>query len=132
MNSSFSLVPQRTSRRSYGACQNAATAERISSICAADMRACGGISKPRNSTRPRRPEPPSGAYILSMQNSVRCVLPVMSASMLRNSRSVIQGGVWRNGEICAKAISSSLRLSWRASSMRGCWLVGPMNSPLNR
>jgi hypothetical protein len=38
--------------------------------------ACGGISKPRNSSRPRRPVAPSGEYSLSMQNSARCVLPV--------------------------------------------------------
>ena len=92
MKSSCTRVPQWISRRSYGRSQNAATAERISSICAADMRACGGISSARNSTSPRRPEAPSGVYSLSMQNSVRWVLPVMSARMLRNSRSVIQGG----------------------------------------
>ena len=34
--------------------------------------------------------------------------------------------IWEN------AISSSARLSCRASSIRGCWLVGPMNRPLNR
>ena len=132
MNSSCTRVPQRTRRRSYGVCQKAATAARISSIWAADMRACGGISKARNSTRPRRPPEPSGAYILSMQNSVRCVLPVMSARMLRNSRSVSQAGVCLNAETCARAMSSSCSESWRASSMRGCWLDGPMNRPLNR
>src|SRR6266568_6296877 len=30
------------------------------------------------------------------------------------------------------AISSSYNESLRASSTRGCWLVGPINSPLNR
>ena len=48
-------VPQRTSLRSYGRCQKAATAARISSVCAADMRACGGISAARYSTKPNRP-----------------------------------------------------------------------------
>ena len=51
--------------------------------------------------------------------------------MLRNSRSVSQGGVSVLGEIREKAISNSVTLSIRASSMRGCWLVGPMNKPLN-
>ena len=32
----------------------------------------------------------------------------------------------------ANAISSSYRLSWRASSTRGAWLVGPMNRPEKR
>ena len=73
----------------------------------------------------------SGAYILSMLNSVRWVLPVTSARMLRNSRSVSQGGVSVPARIWPKAISSSVTLSMRASSMRGCWLVGPMNRPLN-
>ena len=53
-------------------------AERMSRTCAADISACGGISNARNSTRPRRPEPPVGEYILSIQNSVRWPLPVMS------------------------------------------------------
>ena len=57
-------VPQCTSRRSYGVCQNAATAARISSSCAADMRACGGISSARNSTRPSRPDAVSGCIQL--------------------------------------------------------------------
>ena len=96
------------------------------------MRACGGISRARNSTRPSRPVAVSGAYSLSMQNSVRWVLPVMSASRWRNIRSTSQGATSSPGVICENAISSSARLSCRASSMRGCWLVGPMNRPLNR
>ena len=59
------------------------------------MRACGGISKARNSTRPSRPVGPSGAYSLSMQISARWVLPVTSISRLRNRRSTSQGGHWR-------------------------------------
>ena len=34
--------------------------------------------------------------------------------------------------ICRNAISSSSMLSWRASSTRGAWLVGPTNMPENR
>ena len=71
------------------------------------MRACGGISNARNSTRPSRPVAVSGAYSLSMQNSVRCVLPVMSASRWRNIRSTSQGATCRPGAICENAISSS-------------------------
>jgi hypothetical protein len=48
------------------------------------MRACGGISKARSSSRPRRPVGPSGEYSLSMQNSLRWVLPVTSISRLRS------------------------------------------------
>ena len=55
------------------------------------MRSCGGISKARNSTKPRRPVGPSGEYSLSMENSERCVLPVKSTSKLRSKRSTIQG-----------------------------------------
>jgi cell division transport system permease protein len=44
------------------------------------MRACGGISKARNSSNPRRPEELSGEYSLSMQNSARWVLPVESTN----------------------------------------------------
>ena len=40
------------------------------------------------------------------------------------------GGATRS--ISAKAISSSCRLSSRASSTLGDWLVGPTNWPLNR
>ena len=39
-----------------------------------------------------------------------------------------RGSSPRSG-ICWKAISSSYRLSLRASSTRGAWLVGPMNMP---
>ena len=93
MKSSCTRLPQRIIRRSYGTCQNAATAVRISSTCAAAISGCGGISKARNSTKPSRPEELSGENILSTQNSVRWVLPVMSTRMLRNSRSVTQGAM---------------------------------------
>ena len=75
----------------------------------------------------------SGEYSLSMQNSARCVLPVTSVSRWRNTRSTSQGGgtVERSGS-CENAISSSYTLSCRASSTRGAWLVGPMNSPEKR
>ena len=56
------------------------------------MRASGGISNERNSTRPSRPVGPSGENSLSMQISVRWVLPVTSTRMLRNSRSTSHGG----------------------------------------
>ncbi len=65
-----------------------------------------------------------------MHSSERWVLPVTSTSRLRKTRSTIQGG---SGpvllSICLNAISSSSMLSWRASSMRGAWLVGPTNMP---
>ena len=57
------------------------------------MRQCGGISKARSSSRPRRPAAVSGENSLSMQNSARWVLPVTSTSRLRNTRSTSQGGV---------------------------------------
>ena len=59
------------------------------------MRACGGISKARISSRPSRPVGPSGEYSLSMQNSARWVLPVTSISRLRSSRSISHGGASR-------------------------------------
>ena len=64
---------------------------RTSNCWARLMRALGGISKPRNSTRPSRPVGPSGENSLSMQISERCVLPVTSISRLRNSRSTSHG-----------------------------------------
>ena len=108
-------------------------AERISSICAADISACGGISKARNSTRPRRPEPPVGEYILSMQNSVRWPLPVMSHRILRNSRSTSQGGVW----FCAAdLLEGDFQLvDGDHHALRRCADAaddGPMNRPANR
>ena len=107
--------------------------ERSSSCCVRLMRSCGGISKARISSNPRRPVFPSGENILSMQNSARCVLPLESISRLRNNRSTSHGGTslplgpsWRN------ASSSSYSESLRASSTRGACEVGPMNRPLNR
>ncbi len=97
------------------------------------MRACGGISKARISSNPSRPVGPSGEYILSMQNSVRCVLPVTSIRILRNSRSTSQGGTLAPGlGNWLKAISSSYSESLRASSTRGACEVGPMNNPEKR
>ena len=128
MKRSCSVVPQRTKRPSSGLFHNRAISARTSSCCARLMRALGGISKPRNSTSPSRPVGPSGEYSLSMQISERCVLPVTSVSRLRNKRSTNHGngGVpCPGGGTCAMAISSSYRLSWRASSKRGAWLVGP-------
>ena len=92
MNRSCSAVPQRTSGPCCGSRQNHATSARSSSCCARLMRASGGISKERNSTRPSRPVGPSGENSLSMQISVRCVLPVTSTSRLRSSRSTSHGG----------------------------------------
>ena len=57
------------------------------------MWAWGGISKARSSSRPRRPVLLSGENILSMLNSLRCVLPVTSTNMLRSVRSTSQGGM---------------------------------------
>ena len=53
--------------------------------------ACGGISKPRSSSRPSRPRLLSGLYSLSMQNSARWVLPVRSVSRCRRARSTSHG-----------------------------------------
>ena len=99
------------------------------------MRACGGISNARISSRPSLPAGPSGEYSLSMQNSARCVLPVTSISRLRSSRSTSHGGHAPSAIFLSSsrnAISISYTESLRASSMRGAWLVGPMNSPENR
>ena len=60
MKRSCSVVPQRVRVPVTGACQRRAMRARIRSCWASDMRGSGGISKPRNSTRPRRPVGPSG------------------------------------------------------------------------
>ena len=64
-------------------------------------------------TDPRRPVGPSGEYILSMQNSARCVFPVTSISKLRSSRSTSHGATgapgWGN---CRNATSSSYNESF--------------------
>ncbi len=75
-----------------------------------------------------------------MQNSARWVFPVTSTSRFRNILSTSQGGQapgprpdfasWRSSS--RKAISISYTLSFLASSIRGLWLVGPMNRPLKR
>jgi hypothetical protein len=74
--------------------QNMAASARISNCWASDMRGSGGISKPRNSIRPRRPVGPSGLKNLSMQISVRWVLPVTSTRLLRSRRSVTHASGW--------------------------------------
>ena len=110
MNRSCSSVPQRTSVPGwYGVRQKRATSERSSSCCVRLMRACGGISKARISSRPSRPAAPSGEYSLSMQNSARWVLPVTSISRLRSRRSINQGGGHSGAGAgnCPKATSSS-------------------------
>ena len=91
MKRSCSAVPQRTSAPCCGSRQNQATSARSSSCCARLMRASGGISNERNSTRPSRPVGPSGENSLSMQISARWVLPVTSTRRLRNSRSTSHG-----------------------------------------
>jgi hypothetical protein len=96
------------------------------------MRAWGGISKARISSRPRRPVGPSGEYSLSMQNSARWVLPVTSISRLRSRRSMSHGGTLAGLRELAEGVSISYTESLRASSMRGAWLVGPMKRPENR
>ena len=72
-------------------------------------------------------------YILSMQNSVRWALPVMSARMLRNSRSVIQGGDRLAGlDLGERDLQFGRGCPAAPRRCAGCWLVGPMNWPLNR
>ena len=92
MKRSCSAVPQRTGLPSSGVRQNQATSARSNNCCARLMRASGGISNERNSTRPSRPVGPSGENSLSMQISARWVLPVTSTSRLRNRRSTSHGG----------------------------------------
>ena len=92
MKRSCKAVPQRTGLPSSGARQNLATSARSSNCCARLMRASGGISNERNSTRPSRPVGPSGENNLSMQISARWVLPVTSTRRLRNRRSTSHGG----------------------------------------
>ena len=104
--------------------QNQATRERSSNICIRLIRAWGGISKARRHDglfRTRRVE-----FIDSY--SLRWSMPVMSTSRLRNSLSTIHGAGASQSGICWKAISSSYRLSSRASSTRGAWLVGPIRT----
>ena len=84
--------PSGPAGRRTGFSQNLATRPRIRSCWARLIRACGGISKARSSTRPSRPLAESGLYSLSMQNSARCVLPVTSTSRWRKTRSTSQGG----------------------------------------
>ncbi|EWS60745.1 hypothetical protein Y695_04561 [Hydrogenophaga sp. T4] len=105
-------MPQRVSLPLQGFCQKRDTMARSSNCWAMLMRACGGISNARSSSRPRRPVGESGENSLSMQNSLRCVLPVTSIRMLRSVRSTSQGGmswpwVWRFFSISCSAISSS-------------------------
>ncbi len=92
----------------------------------------GGISKPRNSKIPRRPDDESGEYILSIQNSERWVLPVRSVNKCRNNLSVIQKGMNPFSGTWLKAISISYKLSSNPSSIRGAWLVGPIKAPENK
>src|ERR1700710_981944 len=136
MKRSVSEVPQRTGGRVYGSRQNHDTSERTSNCCAALMRACGGISNERSSSKPRRPVALSGLYILSMHISVRWVFPVTSTSRLRNDRSTSHGRtscpLAPTSCNLRNAISNSYSESCRASSTRGDWLVGPMNKPENR
>jgi hypothetical protein len=109
------LAPCRISGARIGSSQNHETNDRTSSDCTIAIWKCGGISKPRNSSRPRRPRALSGLYSLSMQNSARWVLPVMSVSRWRSARSVTHGLAWGgvpsegvvNLSISANAISSS-------------------------
>ena len=75
-----------------GLFQNRAIKPRSNNCCTRLICGCGGISKPRSSTSPSRPDAESGEYSLSMQNSARCVLPVTSISRCRNNRSTSQGG----------------------------------------
>ena len=116
----------------YRVFQKAAAGARISSICSRLMCLCGGISKARSSRIPSQPDDESGEYNLSMQNSERWVLPVISVSRWRKMRSVIQKGIKPLSGTWLKAISISYKLSSSPSSIRGAWLVGPTKEPENK
>ena len=45
-------MPQRTKVPVYGSAQKRATRARTSRVCTSAMRGCGGISKPRSSSKP--------------------------------------------------------------------------------
>jgi len=96
------------------------------------MRAFGGISKARSSSRPRRPPPTPARRACRCTSRCGGVFPVTSTRRSRRTRSTSHGGASVPGRRRSSAISSSWRESFRASSMRGCWLVGPMKSPENR
>ena len=130
MKRSCSSVPQRTSSCRYGCFQNRAIRARSSSCCVRLIRACGGISKARNSTSPSRP----AARVGRIQLVDAELGPVRVAGHV--DQQVAEHAIDQPGRAvcplsgtCWKAISSSYRLSCRASSTRGAWLVGPTNSP---
>ena len=110
MKRSCSVVPQRVSLPLIGFSQQRAIMARSRTCCARLMRGFGGISKPRNSTSPKRPVGPSGENNLSMQISARWVFPVTSINAFRSRRSVSQGGGGVpsvGGQIWSSAISNS-------------------------
>ena len=92
MNRSWSAVPQRIRLPSNGSFQNMQTKARINNICRRFIRAVGGISNARNSSKPSGNPRPCGGKSLSTQNSARCVFPVTSASKFRNNPSTTEGG----------------------------------------
>jgi hypothetical protein len=67
-----------------------------------------------------------------MQISARWVLPVTSTRRLRNSRSTSHSGAFAGRRHMGERDFQFIEAVVRASSMRGAWLVGPMNMPENR
>jgi hypothetical protein len=98
------------------------------------MRACGGISKARSSSRPSRPVAVSGAVELvdaelgavGVAGDVDEQVAQQAVDQPRRHLGALPSG------ICWKATRSRSTESLRASSTRGAWLVGPMNRPENR
>ena len=117
-NRSCSSVPQRTSGPEYGSSQNRATSARTSSAWTSAICGCGGISKPRSSSSPSRPRSESGLNSLSMQNSARWVLPVMSVSRWRSARSTCHGRASSAEPWPARRTRSPARRASRAGPRR--------------
>ena len=131
MKSSWIRVPQCTSRRSYRPLPERRHPPRASAEAAPPTSAHAAASP-----APRTPPAPAAPG-----TRLRCIhfvdtelgpmgIPVMSARVLRN-KPVHQPGSHRapprSGRMRSPAPPTK---SCRASSIRGCWLEGPMNSPL--
>ena len=130
-------APAHEAGRGTAAARSARPARAAAAICTRLMRGCGGISKARNSSRPRRPVGASGEYSLSMENSARCVLPVRSTSRWRSSRSTSHGrGRLLAGFVrCVHLLERDLELVEPvvARLVHARRLAGrPMNMPENR
>ena len=117
----------------WGSRQNQAIIARTSNCCARLMRACGGISKARNSSRPSRPVDAVGRVeLVDAEFGAMGVAGDVDQQVAEQPVDEPQRRVGAGRRHLREGDFKLVQLIVARLVERGAWLVGPMNRPEKR